>query len=416
MKLLSGTQFKNTISNNYQLSFNGLTKMSIKINYNINKKNQKITQFINNLIKYITDELLNRQNEFISNILRKNKKFCLPHSLFNEQFQSKNNKKIKTLKTNDKLKKFKTKKKFLLHEKLQLNLSESIVYSILRCMNDFNIIILPIAVSSNRKNIDHSNFIILDFRDDKLIEIENKIFFELNHKHDHNSLKKLNKEKKNIQLSLSKNKNKKINIKSYLLEPNGISYSKQRNIYKTIKTIIKNSNDFIKKINKNIIISPLTILGENGIQTELGMKKRNKFNVTIQKQGYPICLAVNYWIITKWGKTNLPSLAVFTKFIFKTILKSDKNRYDQKNDIYQFIKSNRNNLENNYQQNIYHLIDSKIKYFINNKTSKYILNNPIDFSANLNLITKNYINKKLQSNIQINIISKNKKINYKINI
>lgn len=419
-KLITSKNFERNIIDEYEHSGIGINNISINIgNYKEIPRNVLIPNgydlySINIRIRqFIANEIMNRMQEPIYDILRSIKNLCYPHIYFNY-----NDINIDKVTRNSLLKKIIDGKKWTPSEKKKATNDLSLAYAISRCYNEGNseykIIVIPIGVSSSKNGqVDHSNILIIDLRQNSVMDMKDNIF----------KLKymSLGHQEKFIKNSSQKFlKNKKNDIAAYLFEPNGIQFSKDNGINTVVFNYIKQANSLLKNMNLNIQISKFEVVGGDGIQTILGKKFRNLKQKTIGHSGYPICAGIGFWIVFKWMKRHF--LDISLPFYINTLIDAFKEnqykRYEDKENLKKFLENIRKYTENNYSSKMKDIVEKQLKSYLRNDyyLSNFIQKNNSNFDLGYIYNLKGNINSKFSYKGLICINFSNKKFKISKNI
>lgn len=349
-KIQTPQGFKKEIINAYNKSGIGIQDLQIQINI----KTQNIKKYMGfgkEVAQFISSVATNRIQHPSFEILRKaSSNLCIPNLVLDYNTQKNISQNLLT--------KLKKNQKFDIMEKINSPIEISIAYTLIRCYQDYKIAAIPIGVSTNKKDINHANILIFDFRN-----------------------KKNTSQKSNI-------------IDSYLFEPNGEQFSKSKGIYQTISNYIENTNIILNQINSKYQIDKLKLIGGDGLQTELGEKKMYK-QQTVQKKGYPICGAIGYWLIFSWLSSKKEySLDEYIKYLFQYIKTDKKHRYIMKEEILNLINKIAVYNENNYKKFMKNKIYQNVKDYlkINNQYRNFEDNFILEISYQATSRTNNKFN------------------------
>ena len=333
--------FGREIINAYKKAGIGVNSLEIKTSFRTQNKEQYM-KFGKELSEFIGVTTTNRIEHPSFELLRKaSSKLCVPNLILN--YKKPNNIYISNKQLLNKLEK---NVKFTIKEKISSPIEIALVYAIYRCKNNYDRIVIPLGVSSNKNKIDHANILCFDFR-----KYNNKII-------------------------------------SYLFEPNGTEFSIQKGIYNTVSHYIESANKILKKINSKYVIETLKVIGGDGLQTELGEKIKS-YKKTIGKKGYPICGAIGYWIIFSWLRNKKDyTLDEYVKYLFNFIKKDKNNRYILKNEILNFIKKIAAHNEKNYGKIMKKKIKSSIEEYLQENNTYKSFPNSFSLELNYNIISQ----------------------------
>lgn len=373
--------FDKDITNEYINSGIGVNGISINTSINTLRVDEYI-KFGNELSKFIGAVATNRMEHPVYKVLRNaSKKLCVPNLVLNIEEKG-----LKYETKTNLIKKLKIQDKFTILEKISSSIDISIVYSVQRCKKgDYDIIAIPLGVSTNKKNINHANILVIDMRNQVLLKNNYKVY----------TTKK--KTKKKINKYTEK-------FKCYLFEPNGTEFSKSKGITSTVKKYIENANKIFKKIDSKYELGQLEIVGGEGLQTELGGKIR-KGKITVGKRGYPICGAIGYWLIYIWlNKFNNFTIKDCITILFNMIRKSKNDRGEIKLQILNFIEWVRKYNERNYKN----ILKEKIKENVNEylQINNHYKNFSNKFYLTITYQIKSTVNEKFNFNDKITITNK----------
>ena len=385
--------FEEQINNLYISSGLGINGFDIILKRNNNLPNinsdYNIRSIDHNIRQFLIDEIQNRMQEPIYSILRSLDHVCFPHIYF-----SFHPKKIDKETESKLLNKIQNGLKWTPSEKKSANNELSLAYALTRCYKDnFKIIAIPIGVcSSGNGKIDHSNFLIFDLRQNNVMFMKNTM----------EELKNIEVKKQDIFIrkATEKYNNKISNITAYLFEPNGSKYSKNRGIDKIIFSYIKQANDIIQTVDKNIVIGKFEVVGgdQEGLQTVLGKKIRDNRLKTIGKSGYPICAGIGFWLIFKWISRHFKetTLPFYINSLIESINNSTEKRHQEKQNLKDFFEKVKDFSEKKYSIKMPEILKKQLTTHIKNDffLSNFLVQNENNFTLPYNYELIGTTNKK----------------------